>query len=507
LYTGKHVGKDTDTTRADETVGFVVIEQGHRTLTGTSDITVTYEAHLGTDNVSGNQYSYSYQQSFASTPQVALASQAAMDGSDGGRAILQGLNPLSAAQITLVIDEDQITDVDRAHTSEQVAYWVFAKPLAVKADYHLSVSKVDSPDPANAGEPLVYTITYANNGNEPNTNVTITETYDGNVTFVAADPAPTSGDNVWSFSSVSPGAYTIVVTVTVNAGVYSGTITNTVAIASDQLTTTRMYTGYTTVNEPPIADAGIPQYVSLGANVTLDGSASSDPDGHLPLDYKWVQIGCDPPGCPVVTLTPGDDVSVTQFTAPDLWSGVITFSLTVTDSLGLAGPTSLDFVTVTVENVPVAGLSVVNSSTTTVGCTTYFTATITDGSSVTYTWDFGDGYITTTDDVAHESHTYHIYAPTCVTTPITYTVVVTAQNAFEGDTYTSTDTTVVTITNEPPIADAGPHQRVVVDALVTLDGSGSYDPDFPCHDVVDYYWGHVGRQRQLRPRLSLPRRR
>jgi hypothetical protein len=24
-----------------------------------------------------------------------------------------------------------------------------------------------------------------------------------------------------------------------------------------------------------------------------------------------------------------------------------------------------------------------------------------------------------------------------------------------------------------------------------LDGSGSYDPDFPCHDVVDYYWEQI----------------
>jgi MYXO-CTERM domain-containing protein len=43
-------------------------------------------------------------------------------------------------------------------------------------------------------------------------------------------------------------------------------------------------------NQPPIADAGAMQNVQAGATVTLDGSASHDPEGHA-LSYKWSQVG------------------------------------------------------------------------------------------------------------------------------------------------------------------------------------------------------------------------
>ena len=48
-----------------------------------------------------------------------------MDGGDGGWAVLYGNNPIST-NLNLAIDEDVIGDSDRAHTTEQVAYWVFS---------------------------------------------------------------------------------------------------------------------------------------------------------------------------------------------------------------------------------------------------------------------------------------------------------------------------------------------------------------------------------------------
>src|SRR5690606_512735 len=44
------------------------------------------------------------------------------------------------------------------------------------------------------------------------------------------------------------------------------------------------------LNRAPVADAGSDQLVSEGSSVTLDASASFDPDAE-PLTHEWAQIG------------------------------------------------------------------------------------------------------------------------------------------------------------------------------------------------------------------------
>ena len=79
-------------------------------------------------------------------------------------------------------------------------------------------------------------------------------------------------------------------------------------------------------NRPPVADAGVDQSVGGGAMVTLDGTASSDPDNDT-LSYVWQQIDG-----PTVTLTNAGSVQ-TSFVAPAATSveQQLVFRLTVSD--------------------------------------------------------------------------------------------------------------------------------------------------------------------------------
>jgi hypothetical protein len=81
-------------------------------------------------------------------------------------------------------------------------------------------------------------------------------------------------------------------------------------------------------NRAPVAQAGWPHIAARGALVRLDGSASHDPDGNLPLQFTWTQTGGPP-----VSLSDPHAISPT-FTAPDERT-VLTFNLVVTDALGL----------------------------------------------------------------------------------------------------------------------------------------------------------------------------
>ena len=97
---------------------------------------------------------------------------------------------------------------------------------------------------------------------------------------------------------------------------------------------------------PPVANAGLDQIVANSVLVTLDGSGSTDPDNNLPLTYGWTQTGG-----PAVTLSSDTAVSPT-FTSPGT-DTVLTFTLIVTDSTGMASPPDEVVITV-VAVVPTA---------------------------------------------------------------------------------------------------------------------------------------------------------
>ena len=96
-------------------------------------------------------------------------------------------------------------------------------------------------------------------------------------------------------------------------------------------------------NRPPVANAGPDQTIEATGSktsVTLDGSASSDPDGD-PLTYEWRDAANN-----VVAQTATAQVSLSL--------GAQTFTLTVNDS---RGATASDSVTITVQDTTVPTIS------------------------------------------------------------------------------------------------------------------------------------------------------
>jgi hypothetical protein len=89
-------------------------------------------------------------------------------------------------------------------------------------------------------------------------------------------------------------------------------------------------------NTAPVANAGPDQIVNSGSLVTLDGSASRDPDGD-PLTFAWTQTSG-----PSVTLS-NSGTSKPSFTAPSNLANdtLFIFKLTVSDGRGLSATDSV----------------------------------------------------------------------------------------------------------------------------------------------------------------------
>jgi subtilisin family serine protease len=221
-----------------------------------------------------------------------------------------------------------------------------------------------------------------------------------------------------------------------------------------------------TVNGAPLVDAGEDRAVDPDVTVTLDGTGTTDPDGD-DLEYLWNQDAG-----PIVALT-GIDTATPTFVAP---AGPVelTFTLTATDE---GGATGTDTVTIAIGGVPVADAGddrTVNPAT---------TATLDgsgssdpDGGAVTHAWTQTDGIavVLAGADTATPSFT----APAGPAT-LTFRLTVTDDRGL-----TATDDVTVTV-NGVPEAVAGPAQTVDQGTTVTLDASGSTDPD---DDALTYTW-------------------
>lgn len=235
------------------------------------------------------------------------------------------------------------------------------------------------------------------------------------------------------------------------------------------------------IDSPPIANAGADQSVNEALVVTLNGSASRDPDGD-PLTFAWTQIG----GTGVV-LSNATAVQPT-FTSPNVGFGgeTLSFSLTVTAN----GATSTDQVDIRVVNVnhpPVADAdddqSIVEGSAVSLSGTDSYDV---DSDPITYSWVQVRGPAVTLNDASSATPSFMAPigggggAPGVVAT-LVFQLTVSDALVVSEDTVT----VEVTNVNNDPIAEAETDKTVSEKGAVQLNGSSSSDPD---SDTLTYAW-------------------
>jgi hypothetical protein len=259
----------------------------------------------------------------------------------------------------------------------------------------------------------------------------------------------------------------------------SETLTFELTVTDDRGATATdfVYVNVFQANKPPVADAGADQTVSMGDTVTLDGSGSHDVDGdQLTMAWSFVSV---PEGS---SATLSNSTLVNPNFVADL-PGTYVVHLTVNDGMVDSAP---DTVTISMQNsVPVANAgpdqSVLVWNTVTLDGSGSHDV---DGDQLAIAWSFVSipaGSSATLSNSTEVNPTFDVDLPG------TYVVQLTVN---DGMVDSAPDRVTISTQNTAPVANAGPDQSVFVGDTVTLDGSGSSDPD---GDALTFNWSFVSR--------------
>ncbi|QZD90975.1 autotransporter domain-containing protein [Qipengyuania aurantiaca] len=240
------------------------------------------------------------------------------------------------------------------------------------------------------------------------------------------------------------------------------------------------------MNQAPIANAG-PDAAGRGGRLAgLSAANSSDPDGDT-LTFSWTQTN----GTPVVLNNP--DTDSPTFTTPPAQRSTqtLTFEVTVTDP---SGASSTDQVNYTVLSnaapQPDAGAdqTVQGGDTVTLDASS---SSDPNNDQLTYSWSQSSGPNVTLSDPASAMPTFTAPAATGAEQVLVFNLTVSDGVANPPNSVVQIDQVTIRIaaaTNLAPIADAGTGGTITAGQTVTLDGTGSSDPE---GDAISYTWTQV----------------
>lgn len=255
----------------------------------------------------------------------------------------------------------------------------------------------------------------------------------------------------------------------------AGDYTLQLVVSDGQLYSAPNTVELSTLNSPPVADAGLPQSGHVGETIILDGSSSSDVDGN-PLSYQW-SLSSRPTNSTAILLNP----TTPQPSFLIDKAGTYAAQLIVNDGIVDSDP---DHTTVSTHNSkPVAFAGADQSSeVNTVISLDGRASTDVDGDSLTYQWSFTT---TPADSAAALTDATSVAPSFTLDKPGTYVV----QLMVSDGTLTS-DPARVTITtlNSKPVANAGLDREASAGTTVQLDGSNSHDVD---GDPLTYLWSLI----------------
>ena len=256
---------------------------------------------------------------------------------------------------------------------------------------------------------------------------------------------------IWDTASVSEGTYTI-----------SGEASQ---VLGETDTADNIYEDGTVnvalANQPPVASFTYLPLSPVGnETVSFNATASDDPDGTI-VEYEW-DFG-DGTNATLVTAT------VDHAYADN---GTYTVVLSVTDDGGLSNATSMN---VTVLNRPPIVIFTESTEIVYTGEAITFNASDSydsDGSIVSYFWDFGDE--TNATGVTTE-HSYPLEGDYTVTLTVT-----------DDDDATNSTSASKTVLNRPPVAVfTESAENVYTNETIYFNASDSHDSD---GNITSYFW-------------------